>query len=64
MTTYNDPAAAPRAQPTSPALVAAAWLVVCVPAAWGIYQTIQKSVPLFRTPAAHAATAATTAPAR
>jgi hypothetical protein len=66
MTVYNDPsvsgAAPPR--PTSPALIAAAWLVVCVPAAWGVYETIRKSIPLFHPPAAHAATAPTTAPAR
>jgi peptidoglycan/LPS O-acetylase OafA/YrhL len=68
MTTYNDPAANPPERRTSPALVAAAWLVVCVPAAWGVYQTIKKSIPLFRPPAAHATAApaapATTAPAR
>jgi hypothetical protein len=68
MTTTVDPAAtrSPYAPRTSPALVAAAWLVVCLPAAWGVYQTIKKSIPLFHPPAAHAAAAATstTAPTR
>ena len=67
MTATTDPTAAPsaRAPNSSPALVAAAWLVVCLPAAWGVYQTIKKSIPLFRPPAAHAAAPSTTsAPAR
>ena len=68
MTTTNVPAASrsPYEPRTSAALVAAAWLVVCVPAAWGVYQTIRKSIPLFHPPAAHAAAASspTTAPTR
>lgn len=68
MTAYNDAAVTPSpGEPrTSPALVAAAWLVVCVPAAWGVYQTTKKSIPLFHPPGATAAasTSPTTAPAR
>ena len=38
---------------TSPLLcVAAAWLVVTIPLAWGVYQTAKKSLPLFRMSAA------------
>jgi hypothetical protein len=33
---------------TSPLLLAAAWLVVTIPLAWGVYQTAKKSLPLFR----------------
>jgi hypothetical protein len=33
---------------TSPLMLAAAWLVVTIPLAWGVYQTAKKSVPLFR----------------
>jgi hypothetical protein len=37
---------------TSPLLLAAAWLVVTIPLAWGVYQTAKKSLPLFRMSAA------------
>ena len=51
----NPPAgrAAPPAAPhrTSPLLVAVAWLVVGVPAAWGVSQTVMRSLDLFRSPA-------------
>jgi hypothetical protein len=40
---------------TSPLVLAAAWIVVGIPLAWGVYQTAIKSLPLFR--AAGAATA-------
>jgi hypothetical protein len=30
-----------------PALIAAAWLLVCVPLAWGIYNTVLSSLKLF-----------------
>jgi hypothetical protein len=43
---------------TSPLLLAAAWVVVALPLAWGVYQTVKKSVPLFR------ATGVAEAPAR
>lgn len=45
----------PRGERTSPLLLAAAWLVVAIPLAWGVYQTAIKSVPLFRAPGAAAA---------
>ena len=56
---------APRdcAASTPPALVLFAWLVVGVPAAWGVEQTVKKALPLFRNAPAPAAKApATTAP--
>jgi hypothetical protein len=33
---------------TSPALIAAAWFVVSVPAAWGIYNTMLNALKLFQ----------------
>jgi len=48
---------------TSPALVAVAWLVVGVPLAWGVAQTVTKSLDLFR-PAQAQAAANPTAPAQ
>ena len=39
-------------------LVIAAWTVVAIPLTWGVYQTVIKSLPLFR------ASAAAEAPAR
>jgi hypothetical protein len=32
---------------TSSALVAAAWIVVCIPLSWGIYNTALNAVKLF-----------------
>jgi hypothetical protein len=32
---------------TSPLQIAIAWAIVGVPLAWGVYQTVLKSVPLF-----------------
>lgn len=43
---------------TSPLLIAAAWIVVILPASWGLRYTIQNALKLFTTPAA-----ATPAPA-
>jgi hypothetical protein len=43
---------------TSPLVLAAAWIVVAIPLAWGVYQTVAKSMPLFRMSAAPAAAAA------
>ena len=43
-------------KPTSSALLAAAWLVVGIPAAWGIYNTALNAKKLF-TPAPPAVTA-------
>jgi len=32
---------------SSPALIALAWLVVSVPAAWGVYNTVLNAMKLF-----------------
>jgi hypothetical protein len=36
------------AKPTSPLTVAFAWLIVIIPAAWGIYNTALKAANLFK----------------
>jgi len=33
---------------SSPAMIAVAWLVVCVPLAWGIYNTLLNAVKLLQ----------------
>ncbi len=33
---------------TSPALIAAAWLLVSIPAAWGVFYTLMNALKLFR----------------
>jgi hypothetical protein len=33
---------------TSPILILAAWLVVSIPAAWGVYYTLMNALKLFR----------------
>jgi hypothetical protein len=38
----------PEEEKTSPLVLAAAWIVVLIPLAWGVYQTAVKSLPLFR----------------
>jgi hypothetical protein len=45
---------------TSPGLIAAAWIVVCVPLAWGVYNTGLEAAKLFTAtqPTAAPATAA------
>jgi hypothetical protein len=43
---------------TSPGLIAAAWIVVCVPLAWGVYNTGLNAAKLFTQPSAAPATAA------
>jgi hypothetical protein len=60
MTTYPDPATPNNVHRTSPVLIALAWLVVTLPAAWGVYQTARKAAALFTPPTATAQ--ATTAP--
>jgi hypothetical protein len=35
-------------KPTSPLVIALAWVVVAIPLGWGVYQSIEKSLPLFR----------------
>ena len=47
------------ARPPSPLLLVVAWLVVGIPAAWGVSQTVMRSLDLFRSPPAPA-----TSPAR
>jgi hypothetical protein len=38
---------------TTPLLaLAAAWIVVAIPMAWGVYQTVKKATPLFQASAA------------
>lgn len=39
------------AKPTSPLTIALAWIVVAIPLGWGVYQSVVKSLPLFRTAA-------------
>lgn len=57
MTIYTERSAEYAGRQTSPILIAVAWLVVGVPLAWGISQTVIKSMPLFRdAPAAATAT--------
>ncbi len=61
-----SPSTTSRPPPTAPLAVTIAWLVVGLPAAWGVYQTVMKSKNLFFPPAATAVatTAPATAPAR
>lgn len=42
---------------SSPALVAAAWIVVVVPAVWGLTFTVQNAFKIFSRPAVSAAAA-------
>lgn len=42
----TEDAASP--QKTSPALVLAVWLVVAIPAGWGIYNTLLNAMKLFQ----------------
>lgn len=49
---YESRYEARSASTTSPLLVLLAWLVVGVPAAWGIEQTVKKSLALFSNPPA------------
>jgi hypothetical protein len=37
---------------TSPLRIVTAWIVVTIPLGWGVYQTVVKSLPLFRMTAA------------
>jgi len=50
-----------RTPRTPPLLLIVAWLVVGIPAAWGVSQTVMRSMDLFVTPAP---TAAASRPAR
>ena len=44
----TDPTRPRRPHPASGLLVAAAWLAVGLPAAWGVYRTAVNAAPLFR----------------
>jgi hypothetical protein len=33
---------------SSPLLIALAWIVVCIPAAWGVYNTALNAIKLFQ----------------
>jgi hypothetical protein len=44
-----------RGKQTSSLTLAAAWIVVVIPLAWGVYQTAIKALPLFAGPTAQAA---------
>ena len=44
----------PQGKKTSPLTLAAAWIVVAIPLAWGVSQTAIKALPLFAAPAAQA----------
>jgi hypothetical protein len=45
---------------SSPVLIAIAWLIVIVPAAWGLNKTVQNAMKLFTTAPPAAAAAAPT----
>ena len=47
---YNSPG---RARGTQLVALIISWAIVAVPAAWGVGQTVRKSVPLFTRPAVH-----------
>ena len=40
----------PQPRRTSPLLLIVAWLVVGIPAAWGVSQTVMRSMDLFTSP--------------
>jgi len=49
---------------TSPLLIAAAWIVVILPASWGLRYTVQNALKLFTTPAASTPAPAAGTPAQ
>ena len=48
---------------SSPVLIAAAWLLVIVPAGWGLSKTVQNAMKIFTTAPAPAATTPSATPA-
>lgn len=52
------------ARQTSPLLIAAAWIVVILPASWGLRYTVQNALKLFTTPAASTPAPAAGTPAQ
>lgn len=47
-TDVHSPGQNGAATKTSPLLLAVSWLWVGIPLAWGLYETLQKSVVLFK----------------
>jgi hypothetical protein len=54
----------PETKRTSPILIAAAWLFVGIPAAWGIYNTALNAKKLFIAPPPPATTTQAPAPSK
>jgi hypothetical protein len=44
----NDDRSNPNPRSSSPLLLAFAWLAVGVPLLWGVVETVEKALPLFR----------------
>ena len=59
-----DSQSPPRARGKQLVALAISWAIVGIPAAWGVAQTVRKSVPLFTAPAAHQPATQSGAPAR
>ena len=57
------PASADTAKPTSPLLIAAAWLLVLLPASWGLRYTVANALKIFVTSGSPAPASAAPAPA-
>jgi hypothetical protein len=53
--TLENPMAEPVVKNSSPALIAVAWIIVLVPAAWGLTYTVQNALKIFTAPAPAAA---------
>ena len=49
---------------SSPVMILAAWALVGVPLAWGVYNTLLNSMKLFQAPAASTAAPASGAPTK
>ena len=48
--TPQHDASAAHARPSSPALIALAWIIVGVPLGWGVYKSALNAVKLFQSP--------------
>jgi hypothetical protein len=48
MTQYPSPRSDNETPHSSPVTIAAAWLIVLLPAAWGIYLTAMRAAKLFQ----------------
>ncbi len=64
MISHRDPGGnqnmASSEKQTSPLVIAFAWILVLIPLAWGVVQSVVKSMPLFQT--ARDSTAASSSP--